>query len=482
MQERVHHHERVAEDETVHPLVGVLVGAERLVGDGVLRVAEQLEHGLLLVALVAGQRLDDGLGGQALVDEERQRRHVEGQPFGLARPVEEWARQTAELLDGVLERADGGEHGAIGGAQLARLVEGVGRGEGRGLRYQAQEPFADLSGGVLPVPAQRGRKGRVVSVGRRGLLLPELGLRPDLGAHRAGGLVVTVVLRDLTRLAPAPSTATSVAHLVLLVGAPPDSAPKSTSRCDGPGHRSPSAARADPDTAAVTRRHARPGSLLPCPAPIYGCRSGKVMGRLTSAYSGRVGAHGRIIFEGVRCAAHVSGRYSGRGATRTRVGASREPIPVFRVPVRRRRRPGGGHHANGKVPWVRGHSPRAWHCRRHLQPAGAVERHDVPRQAGPRGDATPGADGRGRSSRDRHGIGAGVLRGRRHQRQAGGLHGRRGTRAQHSPGTHRSDQHLRRPACAVAAAQRGRATAGQAHDRGRQRRGDPDRPVPGARV
>ncbi len=103
VQERVHHDERVAEDQAVHPLVGILVGLEHLVGDRVPGIPEHFPEVRLLVCFVADEGLDDGFGGEALVYEERQRRDVEGQALGLARPVEERAAQALELINRLLE-------------------------------------------------------------------------------------------------------------------------------------------------------------------------------------------------------------------------------------------------------------------------------------------------------------------------------------------------------------------------------------------
>src|SRR3972149_1939109 len=71
----------------------------------------------------------------------------------------------------------------------------TGRGGGGGALDQAQEPLAQLAGGVLAVPVERGGERRVVPVGGRRLLLPELRLRPDVGAHGARRLLGAVGLR-----------------------------------------------------------------------------------------------------------------------------------------------------------------------------------------------------------------------------------------------------------------------------------------------
>ena len=65
---------------------------------GVLRVAEQVEHVELLVALVALERFDDRLGGEPLMHEQRQGGHVEREPLRLARPVQERRAHRLEPL------------------------------------------------------------------------------------------------------------------------------------------------------------------------------------------------------------------------------------------------------------------------------------------------------------------------------------------------------------------------------------------------
>ena len=56
---------------------------------------------------MALQRLDDGLSRVALVNEEGQRGHVEGEPLGLPSPVQEGLAQNLELRGcelGLLQR------------------------------------------------------------------------------------------------------------------------------------------------------------------------------------------------------------------------------------------------------------------------------------------------------------------------------------------------------------------------------------------
>jgi hypothetical protein len=93
VQQRVHHHQRIAEDHPVDPLVAILVGLEHLVGDRAAGIAEQVQPELR-VELVTLERLDDALGREPLMHEQRQRGHIEGEPLRLARPVEKWRAQS----------------------------------------------------------------------------------------------------------------------------------------------------------------------------------------------------------------------------------------------------------------------------------------------------------------------------------------------------------------------------------------------------
>ncbi|MFO0006130.1 MAG: hypothetical protein ACK559_33910, partial [bacterium] len=107
-QQRVHDHERVAEHEPIDPLVPVLVSSKYLLRHRPLFRAEEVcEEARLLVPLVLLQRVENRAGGQPLMDEQRQRRHVERQPLRLARPVEERARHRLQLpgrVAGFLQR------------------------------------------------------------------------------------------------------------------------------------------------------------------------------------------------------------------------------------------------------------------------------------------------------------------------------------------------------------------------------------------
>ena len=66
------------------------------------------------------QGLDDAHGGQPLMDEERKRGHVEGQPLGLAGPVEEGLPQRGELVHRILEPAHYGPARSVVEEELPR--------------------------------------------------------------------------------------------------------------------------------------------------------------------------------------------------------------------------------------------------------------------------------------------------------------------------------------------------------------------------
>ena len=67
------------------------------------RIAEEVRHVELRVGPVRRERVDDGFCRKPLVDEERQRRNVEGEPLGLAGPVEERPAQALQAIDGIGE-------------------------------------------------------------------------------------------------------------------------------------------------------------------------------------------------------------------------------------------------------------------------------------------------------------------------------------------------------------------------------------------
>ena len=233
VQKRVHHHQRIAEDHAVGPAVAELVGAQDLVGDRVLRIAEEAEErGLrFLGAAVPGQGLDDRLGREPLVNEQRERGDLEACPLGLARPIQERPREPLELVDGILEAGYRGQDLAVGALEVARCPHPLPlsrkergasrphplplsrkergascphplplsrkeRGGKRGcLLDLTEEPFAQFAGRVLAVPLQAGRERGVVAVRCGRLLLAELGLGADVGPQGQVGLRMLVALR-----------------------------------------------------------------------------------------------------------------------------------------------------------------------------------------------------------------------------------------------------------------------------------------------
>ncbi|MNC89274.1 hypothetical protein D3C83_51830 [compost metagenome] len=83
-----------------------------------LRIAEEVQEVDLLVRLVPLQRLENDLGREPLVHEERERGDVERQALGLARPIEEWPAQALQMIDGFYERAHGDDDTTIGRLEL----------------------------------------------------------------------------------------------------------------------------------------------------------------------------------------------------------------------------------------------------------------------------------------------------------------------------------------------------------------------------
>jgi len=149
LEQRVHDDERVAEDEPILPLVLVLVRLEHLVRDRVLRVGEQVEHRQLLFARVGLKRFEDRLRREAFVNEEGQRRNLERLALGLARPVQERARQRPQPLRRLADRAD------LHDRLTPRVLHG--RGEdavtlGQTPLDEGEEPLPLLAGRVLTVP------------------------------------------------------------------------------------------------------------------------------------------------------------------------------------------------------------------------------------------------------------------------------------------------------------------------------------------
>jgi hypothetical protein len=185
VQERVHHDERVAEDHPVDPIVAILVSPQDLIDDRMLRVAEQFKQRALRVALVADQRLDDRLGRESFMDKERKGRHVEREPLGLARPVEEGPAEGRQLAEQFERLGRGGAEGFVAGIGGQRVVDP--RQPPAEFREQR---LALLAGRVLTVPVERRGERGVIAVGPGRLLLLEPGLRADVGPDRAVGLAV----------------------------------------------------------------------------------------------------------------------------------------------------------------------------------------------------------------------------------------------------------------------------------------------------
>jgi hypothetical protein len=124
------------------------------------------------------------------VHEERKRRHVEREPLGLARPIQERAPEQLELFDGIAQARD---LDVAGPPRLSEPVWGI---ELRSLLDLRQEPLSELASRILPVPVERRRKRRVVPIGLGRLSLPKLSLRANLGPQQ-GLLLVTVRLSSL---------------------------------------------------------------------------------------------------------------------------------------------------------------------------------------------------------------------------------------------------------------------------------------------
>ena len=131
------------------------------------------------------------LRGEPLVDEERQRRHVERQPLGLAGPVEERLRQRLQLRRPPPWPASDASR-PPGSARISA------------------SPCSRA--GVLPVPVERRRERRVVAVGLRRLLLLELQVRDPaswawvpMSCRAAPGLAQQERLQPLASL-PASAT------------------------------------------------------------------------------------------------------------------------------------------------------------------------------------------------------------------------------------------------------------------------------------
>ena len=149
VQQRVHHHQGVAQDHPVHPLVPILVGSQDLVANAVLGIAEQARTCPSVRAAVFAVRfesLDDRLGREPLMDEQRQSGNIERQPLRLAGPVEERLVEPFQLVHGVAQAADGRHHLPVPPLQLLGRVEFVRRRQRGGLLDECEEPFTGTPG------------------------------------------------------------------------------------------------------------------------------------------------------------------------------------------------------------------------------------------------------------------------------------------------------------------------------------------------
>ena len=175
-QERIHHHQGVAQDQPVAPAAGVLVGIEQLLVQGSVLLAEEAEQVQLAARPVALDGLEDGLGGQPLVHEQRQGRHLEAEPLGLAGPVQEGPGLGPERFgrgSGLVELGVRQPAQALGEVRVAAV--GRGRRDALDLGAGALEPGEDLRESrlpqlprrVLPVPVQRRGQRVVVAIPAR---------------------------------------------------------------------------------------------------------------------------------------------------------------------------------------------------------------------------------------------------------------------------------------------------------------------------
>ena len=171
LQQRVHHLQRIAQNQAVGPRAGVLVGVQ-LVGDVQAGVAEQIKVGA--AGLVAVQGFQNGLGRVALVHEQRQGGHRNLLTLGLARPVQERLGQAFQPRRALRQRTEGlagpGPNPRLGKNRLAAL---------RRLGDQVQQPFREWPLAVL-VPLQLRRQARIVAIPPRSLASGKLLLHPHI--------------------------------------------------------------------------------------------------------------------------------------------------------------------------------------------------------------------------------------------------------------------------------------------------------------
>lgn len=103
------------------------------------------------------QRFQNRAGGKPLMHKKRQRRHVERELLGFASPIKKGFRKPGKLARGV-----------------------SGGFERRCFQNFTKQRFALLTRGILAIPIERRRKGRIVRVARWLLALAKLCLRADV--------------------------------------------------------------------------------------------------------------------------------------------------------------------------------------------------------------------------------------------------------------------------------------------------------------
>lgn len=176
-EERVHHLQRVAKDQTVGPWALVFVGVQP-VGEVEVQIAEQVQS--LPARLMRFKRLEDRRCRMPFMHEQGQRRHADLLPFRLARPVQERLRQAAQSRRALRQRRE---------PFLCPLPD-LRLGKDRGLSllgricHQVQQPFGKRPLTIL-VPCQFRREAGIVAIGLRRLAVRELRLDPDIRAQNS---------------------------------------------------------------------------------------------------------------------------------------------------------------------------------------------------------------------------------------------------------------------------------------------------------
>ena len=173
--------------------------------DRQIALAEQVEEVGLAVAPVSLQGLHDRGGGQPLMDEQRQGRHLERQPFGLSGPVEERLRQRLQGVDFGAGRGHLPASGVeVGAGNRARIPFTEPRGEPcDALPQRGDLRLRPLSRRVPSVPVEGRRQRRVVAPGGRLLLPAELRLRTGIGPEQSARLGMPVALGPPPLVLPA---------------------------------------------------------------------------------------------------------------------------------------------------------------------------------------------------------------------------------------------------------------------------------------